>query len=62
MAHKPHKKTKTVLRAARRRKLPLICFVNKMDKQNASVVRSMRSMDAFDLNPLPLKAIDRQGF
>jgi len=47
--------TKTVLRAARRRELPIISFVNKMDKPNANFAACIKSMNNFNLAPLVLR-------
>ena len=48
--------TKTVLRAAKKRNLPLLAFVNKMDKANANFEKCLKSIRNFNLEPLVLKS------
>ena len=54
--------TKTVLRAARKRNLPLIAFVNKMDKQHANFEKCLKSMSTFNLEPLVLRSPEAENY
>ena len=48
--------TKTVLRAAKKRNLALLAFVNKVDKANANFEKCLKSIRNFNLEPLVLKS------
>jgi len=46
--------TKAVIRLARRHKLPILAFCNKIDKFNSNSKNTISSMENFGLNPLPV--------